>query len=94
MIFVKLKGGLGNQLFQYAFGLSVAKKLGVRLALDIYDGFEGDFFQRNYMLNRLNISSKPMSIDDLKKIKRILIRYPYGSGFINPTFDSIRITNF
>jgi hypothetical protein len=34
MIITKLQGGLGNQMFQYAFGLAVAKKLGTQLKLD------------------------------------------------------------
>jgi hypothetical protein len=35
MIFVELAGGLGNQLFQYATGRSVATRLGVDLCLDL-----------------------------------------------------------
>jgi len=34
MITVILRGGLGNQMFQYALGLRLAKKSGVELALD------------------------------------------------------------
>ena len=34
-IIIKTIGGLGNQLFQYAFGKTVSKKLGVNLLLDI-----------------------------------------------------------
>lgn len=35
MIVMKIFGGIGNQLFQYAFGLSQAKKLNTELKLDI-----------------------------------------------------------
>lgn len=35
MIIVKVQGGLGNQLFQYAFGRVIAKRLGVELKLDV-----------------------------------------------------------
>lgn len=39
MIIVKILGGLGNQLFQYAAGRCVAHRLGLPLALDV-SGFE------------------------------------------------------
>lgn len=49
MIIVHLAGGLGNQMFQYAFGRARAKLLGVELALElsnrtlrIHNGFELD----------------------------------------------------
>ena len=35
MITVKLMGGMGNQMFQYAMGLAQARRLGVELRLDI-----------------------------------------------------------
>lgn len=35
MIITRLKGGLGNQLFQYATGRALADRLGVDLALDL-----------------------------------------------------------
>ena len=35
MIIVKLNGGLGNQMFQYAVGRSLAKRLNVELKLDL-----------------------------------------------------------
>lgn len=34
MITAHLQGGLGNQMFQYAFGVATAKRLGVELQLD------------------------------------------------------------
>ena len=56
MIIIKLKGGLGNQLFQYAFACSLAYSLHVELFLDI------SYFSHNeprkhviYGLNAYNI---------------------------------------
>ncbi len=52
-IIVKLQGGLGNQMFQYAFGLSLSQKLKCQFYFDLsffrYSG--DDFMPRNYELN-------------------------------------------
>jgi hypothetical protein len=47
MIILRLSGGLGNQMFQYAFGRATAIRLGVQMVLDlsnptliIHNGFE------------------------------------------------------
>lgn len=37
MVIVHLSGGLGNQMFQYAFGLATATRLGVELKLELND---------------------------------------------------------
>ncbi|MCK4738502.1 MAG: alpha-1,2-fucosyltransferase [Deltaproteobacteria bacterium] len=54
MIITKLYGGLGNQLFQYATGRSLAERHGVELKMDI------SFFQkqslRGYALGAFNIA--------------------------------------
>jgi hypothetical protein len=41
MIIVKLKGGLGNQLFQYAFGRALAARTGAPLRFDLRYYFDG-----------------------------------------------------
>lgn len=48
-IWVSLKGGLGNQLFQYAAGRSVADRLGVPLRVD--PGTLGESGPRNFELD-------------------------------------------
>jgi hypothetical protein len=61
MIFVKLRGGLGNQLFQYALGRNLAIKNNTNLCLDLsvyYNSFERhDYTLRGYELNAFNISA-------------------------------------
>lgn len=54
MIIVRLEGGLGNQLFQYAAGRTVALNSNHDLLLDIL-GFETDTL-RGYCLQHFNIS--------------------------------------
>ncbi|MFM8291949.1 MAG: hypothetical protein ACKOC4_09655, partial [Planctomycetia bacterium] len=54
---VQLAGGLGNQLFQYAFGRSLSLATGRRLLLDRTSGFVADrTYRRVYALNRLPIA--------------------------------------
>ena len=52
MIIIKLKGGLGNQLFQYAYGLYVSKKYELPLAFD-KSNFNNS--KRKYCLDWFNI---------------------------------------
>ena len=56
MIYTRLIGGLGNQMFQYACGLAVAEKLGVDLNPDII-AFQ-KYSLRQYELGIFNISAK------------------------------------
>jgi hypothetical protein len=52
MVIVRLYGGLGNQLFQYAAGRAIAQRNGATLGLDIAD-FARDP-KRSYRLHNLN----------------------------------------
>lgn len=63
-IYVKLYGGLGNQLFQYAFGKSISKKASANLILEVDSGFKNDFFKRRYALKDLGIISHIVSDSD------------------------------
>ncbi len=69
MIIIKLKGGLGNQLFQYAFGRRIALLSGLPIKLDIISGFLGDFYNRSYILSHFNIIENILSSDEMKYVK-------------------------
>ena len=53
MITIRLQGGLGNQMFQYAAAYALARRLGAPLRLDL-SCFPGDKL-RDYMLDRYNL---------------------------------------
>ncbi len=58
MIIIKLQGGLGNQMFQYAIGRRMAEKNGTKLKLDIfqYTHPNVDSTPRNYSLDCFNVT--------------------------------------
>jgi hypothetical protein len=55
MIVVRIKGGLGNQLFQYASASSLAVATGHVLKIDSRTGFSRDSYGRCYRLDRFAI---------------------------------------
>ena len=54
-VIARLAGGLGNQLFMYAFNKALAERNGVPLKLDVEGGFrfEHRHYQRTHLLHRL-----------------------------------------
>ncbi len=68
MIVVKLLGGLGNQMFQYAAGRALATKHGVPLKIDISalkNDSKGAYTQRHYELDCFNIQATIATEKDL-----------------------------
>lgn len=90
MIITRLQGGLGNQMFQYALGRQLSKKLEVELLLDttLYSNSGIDKYPREYGLKHFNIIEK---IADTKDIARC--RYPHGV-IIGKILDKISYTFF
>jgi hypothetical protein len=68
MIIVRLIGGLGNQLFQYAIGRNLSIKTGMELKLDI-SGFEA-YKLHAYSLGHFNIQEKIATKDEIAKLSR------------------------
>jgi hypothetical protein len=54
-VVVRLAGGLGNQLFQYAFGRALASRNNATFQLDAVSGFPRDPYNRNYALGNYNL---------------------------------------
>lgn len=97
MIVVKLMGGIGNQMFQYATGRRVAKVNGTKLNLDTtnFDKNYPNTTSRNFLLKNFNINANIASKKEIryfKKYKKIHIRilgHIYNTLFAN---DLIYIT--
>jgi len=80
MITVKLMGGLGNQMFQYAFGFALAKRSRIDIILDI--GFfkrKGNWTIRNYELEQFNVSKN--KICDKNSLIHRALRKIYKSKY-------------
>src|SRR6266568_862603 len=67
MIVVKLMGGLGNQMFQYAAGRALALRHGTELKLDLSFLKAGDpsTTERKYMLDCMNITVQLADPDEV-----------------------------
>ncbi|MEY2701667.1 MAG: hypothetical protein RLY43_300 [Bacteroidota bacterium] len=88
MIITKLKGGLGNQLFQYAFGRYLAEKNNDTLKLDII-GLQQNSKDtlRFYLLDKFNITAGIANRDEIQKIKNPL-------GFFSKIFRFLKTKIF
>jgi hypothetical protein len=62
MIIIRLSGGLGNQMFQYAFGRIMSLKNHSLLILDIssYQQQKGENTNRSYQLNKFKYIDNPL----------------------------------
>ncbi len=67
MIIVKLKGGLGNQMFQYAMGRSLSHFHGMQLKFDILTF--PDHNQRVYALDKFNVDIQNASQNEIFNLK-------------------------
>ncbi len=57
-IIVHLRGGLGNQMFQYSFGRALAEDNNCELVLDNWSGFIRDQYRRKYELHNFPIKAR------------------------------------
>jgi hypothetical protein len=54
MSIIRLWGGLGNQMFQYAFGQWIAAESGRQTKWDLHSGFANDVYRRCFALSQFN----------------------------------------
>ena len=68
MIISRIDGGLGNQMFQYAYGLCLAKKHSTQLLLDI--GSYADLPQHGFLLDHFRVTAAVLQEPELKFVPR------------------------
>lgn len=61
MIIATIRGGLGNQLFMYAYARCLSIKYRAPLFLDVYTGFRRDYFGRQCGLSHFHTKGQYMS---------------------------------
>lgn len=88
LIISKISGGIGNQLFQYAFGLVLAQKFSIKYGLHTEQASQNRIFR----LSDLDISAKLYLDDKIKRSERGVILNRFL--FPNLEFTVIKETSF
>lgn len=68
MIISHLMGGLGNQMFEYAAGLSLGMRRNTVLKLDISFFHDGNVDGRSYALDCLNVTAQFATMDEIWRL--------------------------
>ena len=90
MVIVRLNGGLGNQMFQYAAGRAMADRIGAELLLDTR-AFEhtlarNAYTRRAYALTPFNVRARLAAAADLKNWPVWVVEIGTRLRFIRPLF--------
>ena len=62
MIIIRFLGGLGNQLFIYAFGRALQLHYNLDVSFDTYSGFKNDPYKRKFELDNFNTVIKTATL--------------------------------
>jgi len=78
-IIIRIKGGIGNQLFMYAASRRLALKNNIELVIDNVSGFDYDkVYKRNYQLKYFNIACRTATsaerLEPFSRVRRYLKR--------------------
>lgn len=77
MIIIKIKGGLGNQLFQYAFARNLSEKTGAQITFDL-SYFKQQSF-RKFNLDKFNITD--FKVLSFKKLLYLKLQKSFPKNF-------------
>lgn len=84
MLIVKIFQGPGNQLFQYAYGLAAAKRIGAELKLDT-TWFKDNSSHRAYILDRFGITTPIATQEEIDWVKTC-----NGKNFLEYRYNLLR----
>lgn len=87
MIIVRLRGGLGNQCFQYAVGRHLAEIHHSEFKIDI-SGYE-NYKPHKYCLNHFNITAKYATADDVAGLRQVKEKHFHFDPEVLLLFDGI-----
>ena len=87
MIIAQILGGLGNQMFQYAFGRRLADGLGVPLKLDV-TAFHTHYRLRRYGLDQLCIAEDLATAEEIRQATKV--RCKTARRLLHRMFSSVR----
>lgn len=98
MIIIRILGGLGNQLFIYAFGRALEINYGLDVSFDTYSGFKRDAYNRKFELNNFNVKIKKATAYDsfyfpLRKRLGFITKILYLGSFYLEEYQNFSIEN-
>lgn len=96
MIILRLLGGLGNQLFIYAFGRALELEHNLDVYFDTFSGFKRDAYKRKYELDNFNVNLKKVSIYaslfyPINKRSKLIIKSLYPNSVYIEEYENLRI---
>jgi hypothetical protein len=91
MIVVKIQGGLGNQMFQYALGRELQRRHGGELALDLTQLLDRyprpNMVVRDYDLDIFHIQPRFTLLSQIARRLPVPLLYMYGASTLARTLD-------
>lgn len=88
MIILKVRGGLGNQLFEYALGRTLALRNNVALKLDTSEFKTFEF--PHYTMEKFNIQTTKATQEEIDSLERYRPRRGILGLILNPLFADAR----